>query len=165
MFSQTHNEQYIEPNHPLDNCIEDALLKGDTLYDCKEIKIRIEEEKITIWPRDGGHDHLPNCGKIIIIDANKWFSLCPEPIVIIDSITELIWNCDEVQRIIIVGEHKAMSGFKVVNSKCRKQVNFSAWISGINVLKAIKENPPLVVACITSWGKGPTLDVTRTYYV
>ncbi len=168
MYSRPQHEEHIEPNHPLDNCIEEALLNGDTLYDCKEIKMRIEEENITIWPKgDGGTDHLPHCSKILIIDADTWFSQYSQPIAIIDSITELIWNCDEVQRIIIVGEHKAMSGFKVVNNKCKKEANFSAWISGINVLRAIRRRPndPLVVACITSRGKGPTLDVTRTYYV
>ena len=128
----------------------------------------VEEENITILPRiDGETDHLPYCSKTHIIDADTWFSKYSQPIAIINSITEMIWNCDEVQRIIIVGEHRAMNGFKVVNNKCKKETNFSAWISGINVLRAIRQRPadPLVVACITSRGKGPTLEVTRTYYV
>lgn len=164
MFRNPHHERFIQPDQPLDNCIEKALRNGGTLYDCKEIRRKIEERDITIWPKSG-YEYLPYCNKIITIDADEWFSKHTNPKAIIDSITEQVWNCEELKRIYIVGEHKAMSGFKLVTSKCKPQSNFSSWTSGINVLKGRQGFPPLVIACFTSWGKGPTFEVTRTYYV
>ena len=167
MFADPHHEQYIQPQLPLDNCIEKALKDGGDLYDCKEIRRNIEEQDITIWPETSGNEHLPYCSKIIAIDADLWFSKNTDPKVIIDSIREQVRNCEELERIYIVGEHKAMTGFKVVAGKtCKKQSQFSSWISGINILKGRRGFPPLVIACFTAYGKaGHTLEVTRTYYV
>ena len=167
MFRYPPHEQEIQPHQFLDDCIEDALENGGTLYDCKEIQRKIEEQDITIWPKTSGNEHLPHCNKIIAIDADEWFSKITDPEVIIDSIREQVWNCDELERIYIVGEHKAMTGFKLVTKDVRPiQNGFSSWISGINVLKGRHPFPPLVIACFTAYGKvDKTLEVTRTYYV
>ena len=168
MYSRLQHEEHINPEHFLDNCIIKSLSNGDTLYDSKEIKMMIKEKNISFPGGDGDSD-LPYISEIIILDMDKWFLSGSLPISIINTITELISHpdSDKIKRIIIVGGYNAMSVFKVVNNECKKDEKFSAWVSGINVLRAIRQRPdnPLVVACITSREKSSLLDITRTYYV
>ena len=156
-FSDPNHEQlFPDRNDALDDCFEKQLLEEDgDIYSC----FGKHGEEIAIWPNGSG---IPFCSKILFVDVDMAYSRYEEKAAekLVSLIRNYMRTCPLCEKIKIVGSGDCMRELKGVTQQCWGRSDYSGFIAGINVIKT----KPVLVTCLSKFGRGPSSGVRKVRY-